>query len=426
MLYQAVIFDLDGTLTDSKEGILKSTAYALQKVGCPVPPEHILRKFLGPPLAESMIRYCGMTEAEATRATEIYRERYVPIGAFENRVYPGIRALLRALKKRGVYLAVATGKPTGISTEILRRFGLLDYFDKVQGPDLTCFHCDKADMIHAVLPEGMKALMIGDSVSDVTAGQECGLDTAAALYGYGDADALQALHPTYLAHTPNELQTIILGEEIKDQGFFISVEGLDGCGKTTQMPVIEETLKGLGLNVRKTREPGGCPVSESIRAILLSEKENGLTDIAEALLFAASRAQHVHDVILPAVARGEVVVSDRFVDSSIAYQGGGRQLGVDRVMKINEPAVEHCMPDLTVYLAIDAQISIARRRASSVPDRIEQQGDDFFMRIEQGYNELLARDAKRFLMIDGRGTADEVSERIRQALPAALKERGLI
>ncbi len=426
MQYNAVIFDLDGTLTDSRQGIVECTRYALQKEGRPVPPDEVLRLFLGPPLADSFMRYCGMNEEEAARATDDYRERYLPIGWRENKVFAGIRPLLRALSERGVYLAVATGKPEHTSIDILHYYGLLQYFDKVAGPTPQDLHADKGDLIRRVLPEGKRAVMVGDTVGDIRGAQDAGIDSIAALYGYGENGKVLSAKPTYAVSDVQGLQRLLLGKTVTERGFFISVEGLDGCGKTTQMKMLCSLLDDFGYAVHTTREPGGCPVAERIREILLAQKENGLTDVAEAILFAASRAQHVHDVIRPCVQAGEVVISDRFLDSSVAYQGGGRQLGTEKVLKINEPAVDGCMPDVTVYLKIDHQTAIARRVHASQPDRIEQQSDAFFALVESAYNEMLKLDAERFLVIDGKRTADEVAQEIRDKLPPMLLKRGVL
>ena len=154
--YTCVVFDLDGTLTDSREGIYASIRYALDKNGFPCPGEDTLRRFLGPPLAESFISWCGMTEEEAARATESYRERYVPRGMLENAVYPGIPALLRSLREEGIHLAVATGKPMNATRPILEHFGLWEFFSSVACPELSDLHADTAVLISralAALPE---------------------------------------------------------------------------------------------------------------------------------------------------------------------------------------------------------------------------------------------------------------------------------
>ena len=132
--YDAVIFDLDGTLTNSERGIVASVRYALEKMNRPVPDADTLRKFIGPPLSESFRIYCGMNDMETEEAVRVYRERYLPIGWAENAVYPGIRALLKALKNQGASVYVATGKPQTPSERILRHFELMQYIDGVAGP----------------------------------------------------------------------------------------------------------------------------------------------------------------------------------------------------------------------------------------------------------------------------------------------------
>ena len=205
LTYDAVIFDLDGTLTDSRPGIIACAEYALEKMGFPVPPEETLSRFLGPPLADSFIRYCGMNEEQAARATDLYRERYIPVGWKENGVYPRIRALLAALKERGAYLAVATGKPQRISEEVLRYFGLLKYFDAVAGPAPQDLHADKGTLIRRVLPQGRKAVMIGDIAGDIKGAHDAGVNAIAALYGYGNRDETLAQRPAHAAETTREL-----------------------------------------------------------------------------------------------------------------------------------------------------------------------------------------------------------------------------
>lgn len=424
--YEAYIFDLDGTLTNSKRGIVNSTCYALEKMGEPILDMDTLGLFLGPPLAESFMKHCGMTSEKAFKATELYRERYIPIGWLENAVYVGVRAMLRELKAQGAYLAVATGKPEHTSIDILRHFGLLQYFDAVAGPAPDDLHADKAKLIARVLPKGKRAVMVGDTVGDILGAQQMGIDSVAVLYGYGKSDGILAQKPTYALDTVARLQALFLGEEIKEKGLFVTVEGLDGCGKTTQLETVVQVLSDFGFPVYQTREPGGCPISEAIRDIVLAKKENGLTPTAEALLFAASRAQHVSQVILPKINAGQTVVCDRFVDSSIAYQGGGRQLGSDNVRAINAPAVAQCMPDITVYLKVDQKTSIARRKSASTPDRIEQQADAFFERTQRAYEQLILDEPDRFLVVDATGNIDAVKGLLTKGLARRLMDRGVL
>ena len=177
-----------------------------------------------------------------------------------------------------------------------------------------------------------------------------------------------------------------------------------------------------GFEVVHTREPGGTPIGEKIRDILLDRENTGMTDITEALLYAASRAQHVREKIIPAVTEGKVVLCDRFLDSSVAYQGGGRQLGIDEILQINAPAVDNTLPDLTVYLDINHREALRRRCAASEPDRMEMEADCFHARVEDGYHELIARDPERFVVVDAAKSRDEIAAEIQDKVLTRLME----
>ncbi len=426
LTYDAAIFDLDGTLTDSRPGIFACTEYALKRMGFPVPPEDTLSRFLGPPLAESFMKYCGMTEEQASFATELYRERYIPVGWKENSVYPRIRALLAELKKRGAYLAVATGKPEHTSVEILRYFGLLPYFDAVAGPTPADLHADKGALIRRVLPKSGKAVMIGDIAGDIKGAQDAGIDSIAALYGYGNRDDTLAQGPTGAAETTRDLCDLLCPEMPNPKGYFIALEGGDGCGKSTQSKALAERFSQFGYTVRRTREPGGCPIAEEIRKIVLAQEDGGMCAETEALLFAAARAQHLKDVILPAVKNGEIVLCDRFVDSSLVYQGIARGLGLPWVREINRAAYREGGPDVTVYLRMDHEAALARRLAVSRPDRIEQAGDSFHARTQEGFEQLYRDDPGRFLTVNAARTPDEVTEDAFQKLFDRMTEEGVL
>ncbi len=426
LLYDAVIFDLDGTLTDSQPGIFACTEYALQKMGLPVPPESTLRRFLGPPLADSYMKYCGMTEEQAAYATDLYRERYIPIGWKENKVYPRIRALLSELKKRGAYLAVATGKPQHTSVDILRYFDLLKYFDAVAGPTPEELHINKADLIRRVLPKGKKAVMVGDIAGDIIGAHDAGIASIAALYGYGEKSETLAANPTHAAETTQALCDLLCPGMENPKGFFVTLEGVDGCGKSTQAAALKERLEQFGYTVRRTREPGGCPIAEEIRKIVLAKEDGGMCAETEALLFAASRAQHVKEVILPAIERGEIVLCDRFVDSSLVYQGMARELGLDWVKEINRAAFREGAPGATLYFKMSHEKALARRMAASQPDRIEKAGDTFHAQTEAGFEELARQYPERFIPVNADQSPEEVTEEAFAKLFQRMQERGVL
>lgn len=425
LLYDQVIFDLDGTLSDSQTGILRSVAYALDKMDKPAPSQDVLRKFLGPPLADSYISLCGMSEAEAQRGTDVYRERYNTVGWMENAVFPGMRELLYALKNRGAVLSVATGKPQSITTRVLEYFDLLKYFDSVAGPEESDYHADKASLIGRVLKKGARAVMVGDREFDILGAKKAGIDGIGVLYGYGGKDEISACAPKYTCATVGDLSVLLLGEIPSRKGFFISVEGMDGCGKTTQLRALEERLTKCGYPLRVTREPGGCRLSEQIRDILLDERNTEMSAEAEALLYAAARAQHVRQVIRPALDQGRIVLCDRFVDSSVAYQGGGRQLGVKCVSDINAPAVRACMPDVTLLLRIDQHQALLRRRQASKLDRIENESDAFFTRTQDAYEQLQKFNQDRYIVLDASLPREVITQKAFEALCLRLTREGV-
>lgn len=168
----------------------------------------------------------------------------------------------------------------------------------------------------------------------------------------------------------------------------------------------------------RTREPGGTPVGERVREIVLDTETGDMSLLAEALLFAASRAEHVQRLILPALAEGTWVITDRFLDSSLAYQGAARGLGIDTVLDINRAAVEGCLPDLS--LVIDTATAVTTGRRCATPDRIEAEGEGFQERVAAGYRELAERFPERVRLIPGEGAPDEVHTRVMRAVAAIL------
>jgi dTMP kinase len=193
---------------------------------------------------------------------------------------------------------------------------------------------------------------------------------------------------------------------------FITFEGIDGSGKTTQAELLAEHLRQEGRDVVLTREPGGTELGERIRELLLGG--GSVSPWAEAALFAAARAQLVAEVIRPALDRGADVVCDRYLDSSLAYQGIARDLGIDRVLELNLPAISGLLPDRTFLILIDPEE--AARRSGADPDRIEREGADFRARVDSAYRELAGAFPRRVITVDGSRPAQEVATLIRGQL----------
>jgi dTMP kinase len=189
---------------------------------------------------------------------------------------------------------------------------------------------------------------------------------------------------------------------------FVTFEGLDGSGKSTQAELLAGFLREGGREVVLTREPGGTELGERVRELLLAGGD--VSPWAEAALFAAARAELVERVIRPALERGAVVVCDRYVDSSLAYQGIARGLGVDRVLELNRPAIADLLPDRTFLLLVDAEV--AGERSGDQPDRIEREGADFRARVDEAYRQLASRFADRIVAVDGSLPPEEIAAHV--------------
>jgi dTMP kinase len=196
-------------------------------------------------------------------------------------------------------------------------------------------------------------------------------------------------------------------------GVLIAFEGGEGAGKSTQVRRLQEWLTNEGLVARATFEPGATPSGAGIRSIVLDKAHAGISPRSEALLYAADRAQHVHDVLRPALDAGEVVITDRFVDSSLAYQGAGRTIPLDDVRMLSRWATEGVKPDLTVLLDLPPEVGLARARGRAVADRLESESLDFHQRVRQTFLALAESEADRYLVVDARRSPDEIAAAIR-------------
>ena len=235
---KCVIFDLDGTLTRSEEGIWNCVRYAAEKLGFPVPDAATLRKFIGPPLGWSFMEYMGMSEEMANKAVSTYRERYEAVGLFENRVYPGIRRLLRMLHRDGWYIGIATGKPQHSSERIIEHFGLNRYITKIVGPK-DGRGADKELLIRQALPEDAgEAWMVGDRRFDMEGAKKVGIGAIGAGYGYGSREELMNSGCDVYCETVEDIIRHLCPGEEAVPGAFLSIEGMDGSGKTTQMAAL--------------------------------------------------------------------------------------------------------------------------------------------------------------------------------------------
>jgi dTMP kinase len=220
------------------------------------------------------------------------------------------------------------------------------------------------------------------------------------------------------------------------RGKFITFEGLDGTGKSTQMRKLAAALRADGYKVIETREPGGTTTGEKIRRVLLDSSTQGLAPLAEMALMFAARAQHIAEVIRPALDRGQIVLCDRFTDSTEAYQGSGRKLGSAVVLELHRALCGDLQPDLTILLDFDPAFSVKRARDRNLharksanrdgnkhldENRFEQQNRSFFDRVHEGYRAIAARETQRVVKVDARGTPGQTHQKILEVMRQKLK-----
>lgn len=201
-------------------------------------------------------------------------------------------------------------------------------------------------------------------------------------------------------------------------GLFITIEGVEGAGKTTQLKRLHRYLDELGYSVIVTREPGGTPVSEAVRLLLLDPSHTGMAPVTELLLYEAARAQHVAELIRPALDAGKTVLCDRFADSTTAYQGAGRALAPDDILALHNLATGGLWPDLTLVLDLPVKTGLERARNRGRYDRLEQETLSFHERVRDGFHELARREPERIKVIDATGSVEEIAAVIRTQVGA--------
>lgn len=205
------------------------------------------------------------------------------------------------------------------------------------------------------------------------------------------------------------------------KGLFITFEGVEGSGKSTQVGLLASKLREDGVDIVVTREPGGTRIGELIREITHSKDNVDLTAVSETYLMASSRAQHVREIIKPALRAGKIVICDRFIDSSLAYQGYGRELGEKVIAELNKLALDSIMPDLTILLDVTPSVGFARRNHTDKIDRLDLQKEDFYNRVYEGYHQLARRFKDRFYIVDSTKPISKVADIIWKRVKMRIK-----
>ncbi|MFD0674871.1 dTMP kinase [Cohnella sp. GCM10027633] len=211
------------------------------------------------------------------------------------------------------------------------------------------------------------------------------------------------------------------------KGYFITIEGNEGAGKSTIVTKAVEYLESKGIDVVASREPGGSEIAEQIRSIILDVRNTKMDGRTEALLYAAARRQHYVEKIVPTLEAGRTMICDRFIDSSLAYQGHARGLGIDEILGINEFAIEGTYPDLTLYLEVEPKLGIARINANKNREvnRLDVEPSAFHEKVREGYQEVVRRFPERIAIIDANGTVDDVFRQVKHALDRFVGSSGI-
>lgn len=257
------------------------------------------------------------------------------------------------------------------------------------------------------------AVMVGDREGDVFGAQAAGIPAVYVGYGFGNEEEAKACGADWFAPTVADVARLF-----GVQGLFVTFEGSDGAGKSTQIGLCKHFLLESGIEPVVTYEPGGCVIAEKIRTLLLDPANKGMDPMCEALLYAAARAQHVHEVIAPTLAAGGVVLCDRYYDSSLAYQGAGRGIAQETLAAINAPAMDGVLPTRTYMLLADPEKTLARK--AEAPDRLEQEGADFKTRVQNGFYALARREGERILVLDATCSIEAIFAIIKEDLASLL------
>ena len=210
------------------------------------------------------------------------------------------------------------------------------------------------------------------------------------------------------------------------KGLFISFEGIEGTGKTIQSRLLYEYLVKNGYNVILTEEPGGTRIGLKIRNVLLSVENKEITPVTELLLYNASRAQHLKELILPALNEGGIVITDRFSDSTVAYQGYGRGIDLKLIDSLERMVTEGLKPDITLLLDLDVETGLLRNKGINKTDRLELEDIEFHKRVMDGYRQIAAREPERIKLIDGSGSIEEIQRKIIDIVTSCIKSRGKV